>query len=99
MTLQMLKAVPAGASGVASADSAPPAASATGVPPMAPLPMKAMTIAAATPRTVMIAMGQGLWFVRASPDVGWSVEWESFVAIATRRYRKTGARVSVVNRR
>src|SRR5699024_12238871 len=52
------------------------------VPPMAPLPMKAMTIAAATPRTVMIAMGQGLWFVRASPDVGWSVEWESFVAIA-----------------
>src|SRR5699024_1046998 len=52
MTLQMPNAEPAGATGVASADSAPPAASLIGLPPSAPLPTNAATIAAATPRTV-----------------------------------------------
>src|SRR5699024_716950 len=52
MTLQIPNAEPAGATGVASADSAPPAASLIGVPPSAPLPTTAATIAAATPRTV-----------------------------------------------
>lgn len=73
MTLQMLKAVPAGARGVASADRAPPAASATGVPPRAPLPMKAITIAAATPISVMMAIGQGLWSVARSSREPWHV--------------------------
>ncbi len=49
----MRKAGLPGASGVASADSAPPAASAMGVPPNAPLPKKAAAMATAVPTSVM----------------------------------------------
>src|SRR5699024_8023791 len=56
----MLKAVLAGARGVASADSAPPAASAMGVPPIAPLPRKAVKMAKAVTMRVRMGMARGM---------------------------------------
>src|SRR5699024_5848206 len=62
MTPHRLNAGPAGANGVASADSAPSAAALIGVPPRAPLPRNDSTIATPTATAVRIGMNQEFIF-------------------------------------